>query len=167
MVCEFFMRKAILVLGVAIILMLLIAGSVDAYTYRYRQPHNYYTSFSGDSDNYFYYDNLYGGEIYLSLGDRNCYSCHHNRYYYDDDYRERVIGRAALDWTFRSYDARYNLAYGKTTGEAFTPSLNENVPLSNWRNKYSYDYRLDGRGLNENYYQPVFDSELGYYNWRY
>lgn len=107
------------------------------------------------------------------------YSGYSNNNYYRKDgkwYLDRPSSRAerqkikAVKWVLDSYNARYKLNDGKTSGEAFyydIPQAGENVQGSNFRNKPAYDPLFDGVDPKNNYYyKPQVDSS-GAANWRF
>ncbi len=98
------------------------------------------------------------------------YSSHPQRYYpFSNDYIEYLQKRRAVRFLEQSFNTRYDNVAGKTSGEAFYYNYDsEGKPSTNWRYKEAYDYRLDGRDSNDNYYyNPRYDSQSGNYNWRY
>ncbi|MEK6854682.1 MAG: hypothetical protein AABX73_00490 [Nanoarchaeota archaeon] len=137
------------IFGILALIALLNLVSANHYVYRYHydSPHLVY-----------HYDNLHGGEFYYSFDD------YRSHYRHDRAYFQKMRAVRFID---SSYNDRYDIVAGKTTGKAFGDD-NKDTSASNWRNKYAYDYRIDGVNPTYNYYyKPVYDSSLGYYNWRY
>lgn len=93
-----------------------------------------------------------------------CTRCH------PQDKYDRLANKVYYN-TFKDYnDWRYE-SYGKDSGDVYyyDDYATEGVPASNWRFKEKYDPSM-GTGnayRSDYYYEPVYDEDLGYYNWRY
>ena len=59
------------------------------------------------------------------------------------------------DWKYDTYTS--------TTEELYGSDGEDNPTSTNWRYKPAYNNLNYG----DNYYAPVYDSEKGYFNWRY
>jgi hypothetical protein len=144
---------------------------------------------------YNYYPNSGYGEFSLSFHDKNhenynYYGSNHDGYYWDnedlkwrkdpvqewinngDGWREQVKRARAVNFLVTSWDERYAMASGKTTGEVF--SYNDGATdtkaesSTNWRYKEAYDPLVHGVDSYKNYYyEPRYDSQTQTYNWRY
>jgi hypothetical protein len=89
-----------------------------------------------------------------------------------DGWREETIRARAVVWQADSYDARYNIQSGRSSGDAFYYHYGDKSETSpsDWRYKTAYDPRVDNEyvmGYNYYYYEPRYDSETKTYNWRF
>ncbi len=139
---------------------------------------------------YYYDPNFNEAAFYYSFKDEDYSCCHYytRPYYYDtpyeyryqyvyprhyyhfsSDYDEYLQKSRAVRFLENSFNARYDNVAGKTSGDAFYYDYDTGGKSStNWRYKEAYDYRVDGRDSNEDYYyKPRYDSQSGDYNWRY
>lgn len=171
------MRKTILLLALAGVFLIRLLNCVSAYAvYDY---------------------NPYNDKAYIYVGAGRPYSYGYSdydpaSYTWDDDdlrwekdpinewiqngngAREEFIRLRAVDEVERSFNDRYRLSYGRSSGDVhyynrYTPDV-ESTSASNWRYKEAYDPSIHGRGANnENYYyyQPRYDYQKGEFNWRY
>lgn len=153
-------------------LVLMTSGALAYYSYHYNAPHMAY-----------YYDDFLGeGAFYYSIRPYQYYSGYYihpySSYYYAPyyyvgdlyygDWQEEHQIRRAVEFIDNSYNARYDDVAGRTSGEAFYYGSESTIePSTNFRNKYAYDYRVDSVDSKDGYYKPEYDSQLGYYNWRY
>jgi hypothetical protein len=171
-------------------------GSYGYYPtiYDYGYDPEYYNGYAGD--HYGYYNTPYQSKYYLSLSDYEpsygyydsgdyepsykYYSKHycHNKDDCEDEFddwldegggmNENYARYAARQWIGNNFYGRYADVSGLTTEEAFGGATTPEQSWSNWRNKEAYDYRdLGYNDQGPSYYEPVYDSNLGYYNWRY
>lgn len=169
------MNKRIILGLFAAILIVSLFGNVDAYWTRRTyyddcydfgdcEPRDYglYVRVGCDGICHDYYDyprynyryrNYYSG--YYS-GGRWHYGC-------DDDCKYRRNVRTAIrDVTEEYNEWRYD-TYFSTTEELYGSDGEDNPTSTNWRYKPAYN-SLD---YGDDYYTPVYDSEKGYFNWRY
>lgn len=142
-------------------------GYYDSYANRYA----YYNSYRDD----YYYDGYSGRPIgYYST----CYD-----YDYEDlrwernpacdwiedgeGWREEYIRARAAVRQSNDFDDRYNIAYGRDSGDVFYyDDYDSEGSYSNWRYKEAYDPRVYG-STGSNYYSARYDPETKTYNWRY
>lgn len=88
------------------------------------------------------------------------------------DRREQVLRTRAAIWQSNSFDNRYNIQSGRSSGDAFYyhyGDKSETKP-SDWRYKRAYDPRVDNErvmGHGYYYYEPRYDPDTGTYNWRF
>jgi hypothetical protein len=118
-----------------------------------------------------YYDSPYnyGGRAYFSLSDRPP----RVQFYYwdwDSDYRDWLVEYRkvqAAKWVVNSYNARYDITSGKSSGDAFCQRCKINLQ-GYWGQKPAYNFRTHEYNSNDNYYyKPIRDSRTGIYNWRF
>jgi hypothetical protein len=89
-----------------------------------------------------------------------------------DGWREETIRARAVVWQANSYDMRYNIQAGRSSGDAFYyhyGDKSETKP-SDWRYKHAFDPRIDNEyvmGYGYYYYEPRYDYETKTYNWRF
>lgn len=100
------------------------------------------------------------------------YGRYYDRYDWDDewsgdDWRWNYEKRRAADWAVRSFDARYNYASGKTSGQAFGGDKQPAESSTNFRYKTAYDPWVNGVDSKNYYYKQNFDSNLEKFNWRF
>ncbi|MFH1802481.1 MAG: hypothetical protein ABH864_03440 [archaeon] len=89
-----------------------------------------------------------------------------------DGWKEETIRARAVVWQSNSYDARYNIQSGRSSGDAFYYHYGDKSATSpsDWRYKTAYDPRADNtyvKGYGYYYYQPRYDSQTGTFNWRF
>ena len=89
-----------------------------------------------------------------------------------DGWREETQRYRAVVWQSNSYDARYNVQAGRSSGDAFYYHYGDKSETSpsDWRYKTAFDPRVDNtylKGYNYYYYQPRYDYETKTFNWRY
>ena len=91
-----------------------------------------------------------------------------------DGWREETFRARTVDEVIGSYENRYALSYGRSSGDVhyydrYTPDLDEAKP-SNWRFKEAYTPEAYGRDAyygNGYYYEPRYDYDSETFNWRY
>lgn len=88
------------------------------------------------------------------------------------NWKERTIRTRAAIWQSDSYDTRYNIQSGRSSGDAFYYHYGDKseTSYSDWRYKTAYDPRVDNeamKGYGYYYYQPRYDSQSGTFNWRF
>ncbi|MBS3077759.1 hypothetical protein J4233_05845 [Candidatus Pacearchaeota archaeon] len=89
-----------------------------------------------------------------------------------DGWREEVQRARAVVWVTDSYDARYNIQAGRSSGDAFYYHYGDKSATSpsDWRYKQAFDPRIDNEevmGYNYYYYEPRYDYATQTYNWRF
>ena len=175
------MKKKIIWGLFAGILLISILGSVDAYwTYRTYyddcydfgdcEPEDYglyirvgqdggYGYYDYPRDNY-RYPNYYSG--YYSYSPSRNYG--YGRYGYENDDREyerELVG--AIKEVSKDYNNWKQDTYYSTTEELYGSDGEADATPTNWRYKPAYN-NLD---YGDDYYASIYDSEKGYFNWRY
>lgn len=156
---------------------LYVPGRAYVSSYRPYYSYGYYDNYGYDSDDYYYdyyYDHGAGhynyGEYYPSS-----YACYHGHCrYYDSEYdyvQDRFFDAVYFE-TFADYNEFRDTTFGAPSGAVYDAEeyYTEDVPYSNWRNKVKYDPIMgDGNAYPDGnyYYEPRYDPQLGYYNWRY
>lgn len=89
-----------------------------------------------------------------------------------DGWREETLRARAVVTQANSYDARYNIQSGRSSGDAFYyhyGDKSETKP-SDWRYKTAFDPRVDNeyvKGYGYYYYEPRYDSTTKTFNWRF
>ena len=145
-----------IILSVFVLLALSALQSVDAYTYR--------TYSFGDYDSSCKY---WDYNEFKWRTDRVCQWVENG-----DGWREEAQRYQAVVWQANSYDMRYNIQSGRSSGDAFYyryGDKSETKP-SDWRYKTTFDPRVDNeyvKGYGYYYYQPRYDYTSGTYNWRF
>jgi len=89
---------------------------------------------------------------------------------WNDGWDEEIAESYALGWAINNYNKRYRAAAGKPSGDTFYQTVSDQkpTPQTNWRNKPAYDARkYTYKPYKDYYYEPTYDHNLGYYNWRY
>ena len=115
-------------------------GYYDYPRYNYRYP-NYYSEYYSTPRNY----------GYGSYGYKNK----------DREYERKLI-KSVKEMSKDYNDWKYD-TYTSTTEELYGSDGEDNPTSTNWRYKPAYNNLNYG----DNYYAPVYDSEKGYFNWRY
>ncbi|MBS3088623.1 hypothetical protein J4402_02470 [Candidatus Pacearchaeota archaeon] len=168
------MEKKIILGIFAGILIVSLLGSVDAYWTRRTyyddcydfgdcEPRDYglYVRIGQDSD-YGYYDYPRYNYRYPNYYSRY-YSGGRWHYGCDDDCQYRRKARTAIRDVSEEYNDWKYATYYSTTGELYGWDGEDDATSTNWRYKPAYN-NLD---YGDDYYAPVYDSEKGYFNWRY
>ncbi|MFX0211583.1 MAG: hypothetical protein ACFFDT_36735 [Candidatus Hodarchaeota archaeon] len=178
------MKKVIvfgLLAGILALAFLQSAGAYASYDYSPRYGGRLYVSWD-DDDYYDRYDYGYGERYYYDY-DPACKYWDGNALKWRNDKlcewiengdgaREEQLRYNAVAWQGNSYDWRYNIQSGRSSGDAFYyhyEDKSETSP-SDWRYKTAFDPRVDNtyvKGDNYYYYQPRYDSESGTWNWRF
>lgn len=162
--------KTKLLLGIlALILSASLLQSVSAY-----HENNFYgTEYGYDggfySNDYRYVD-FYGYPQYRIYEDPFFGNRYNSYNRYDrKDLEWDFDRRRAVAWVLNSYDQRYRQSSGFSTGSVYCQNCVNDGGVSSFGNAIAYDYRFDGKGAYQDgyYYQPRFDPQLGYYNWKY
>jgi len=155
------MKKKILFSLVLVVLLFSLAG-VSAYHGNYGSDGTRFVFDFGRGDFYsqdYKYVDYYGIPIYKVYAPRSGRS---------DDFLEELNKRKAIRFAVNSFNNRYKINVGQSSGNSFCNGCSTNGVSSNWGNKPTYNFLADGRGAgNSYYYEPRYDSQLGYYNWRY
>lgn len=89
-----------------------------------------------------------------------------------DGWREETQRARAVVWQANSYDIRYNIQAGRSSGDAFYYNYGDKSQTkpSDWRYKRAYDPRVDNEyvmGYGYYYYEPRYDYQTKTYNWRF
>jgi hypothetical protein len=166
---------ALLVLGLFLFSFTQLVGAVTFYDYNPRTGNTYV--YVGDDRPYGFYRNY----------DRDW-----SRYYFDeedlryekdlvyewvqngDGLREEALRYRAVASVADSFDNRYMLSYGRSSGDVhyydrFSYDLHK-AKDSAWRFKEAYSPSVHGTGKeyeNSYYYEPRYDADSGTFNWRY
>jgi hypothetical protein len=151
------MKKLVVCGLVAGMLALALLQSVAAYTY--------YGSWNGDVDEERYCSYWDNGELEWKR-DRVC------EWMNTGDWKERTIRTRAAVWQSNSYDMRYNIQAGRSSGDAFYYHYGDKSETSpsDWRYKTTFDPRVDNeavKGYGYYYYQPRYDYATQTFNWRF
>ncbi|MBU0907215.1 MAG: hypothetical protein KKE05_03605 [Nanoarchaeota archaeon] len=156
------MMKKIILAMCAGLLVLGFLQSASAYTYTYGNYNSYGNRGDYDSScRYFDYGDL---EWHT---DRVCQWVEAG-----DGWKEETIRARAVVWQSNSYDNRYNIQFGRSSGDAFYYHYGDKSETSpsDWRYKTAFDPRVDNtyvKGYGYYYYQPRYDYTTGAYNWRF
>jgi hypothetical protein len=89
-----------------------------------------------------------------------------------DGWREETQRARAVVWQANSYDMRYNIHAGRSSGDAFYYHYGDKSETSpsDWRYKHAFDPRIDNEyvmGYGYYYYEPRYDYQTKTYNWRF
>lgn len=171
------MRKIVLGFVFGLVTLMLLQ-SVSAYVH-YEYSDNYrgrlYVGFNDDHR----YGRYYGGDIdeerYCRYWDRGRLEWRRDRvceWVNKGDWKERTQRTRAAIWQSNSFDNRYNLLGGQSSGDAFYYHYGDKgeTKPNDWRYKRVYDPRIDNEyvmGKGYYYYKPRIDKETGTYSWRF
>lgn len=79
--------------------------------------------------------------------------------------REKV---RAVRFLEHSFNDRYAITSGKSSGDAFCQGCKiQNPSPFNFGNKPAFNLLASGNNQNNYYYKPVYDYNLGRFNWRF
>ena len=148
--------KKIMLTIFAVLLALSIPGNVDAHIYRTYGYGDYDVSCKYWDDNSLKWKT-----------DKVCQWIENG-----DGWREEVKRARAVVWQANSYDMRYDINFGRSSGDAFYYNYGDKSKTkpSDWRYKRVFDPRIDNEyvmGKGYYYYQPRYDYASGTYNWRF
>ena len=154
------MKKQILFGIIAGIFLALALLNVSAYYSNTLPSHGTRYTFGFDEDfsatNYRYVD-YYGRPVYriYEYNDRN-----------DDGKLSRREKIRAVRFLERSFNNRYAISAGKSSGDAFCQGCKiQSSSATNWGNKPAFN--LLATGKDGNYYKPVYDYQQQKFNWRF
>ncbi|MBU0760390.1 MAG: hypothetical protein KJ600_02690 [Nanoarchaeota archaeon] len=161
--------KKIMLAVVGLVLLGLMTQNVSAL-YSYESPPRYggfYTSYEHKpSDYYDKYPTVYRKLKYSGTSEDPVVKWISN----GEGWEEKVNRARAAVWMAESYDWRYNVAYGRSSGEVFHGDEKPAESSSNWRYKEAYTPWAHGPGTasyKSYYYEPRYDSETQTFNWKY
>ena len=86
-----------------------------------------------------------------------------------DGWREDYKRYQAVNYVVDSYNARYFANYGEKSKNVYCKGCETDSSSTSFGNREIYNPYVHGKGSYRtgNYYDPEFDEEKGYWNWRY
>ena len=164
-----------ILLGIfALIFLASALSSVSAYYYSTDNNYCRYDCVDSSPDGRLYVIDFHDGIDSYRYRYVDHYGYPRYRAYYADDFDFDIPDRYKFNenvyFLDHSFNDRYDITSGKSSGEAFCPGcVDDYYKPSNWRYKQAYDFQRDANGGygDKRYYAPRYDYKSGTYNWRY
>lgn len=154
---------------------LLVSTLASVSAYHYNTDNNYcrYDCIDRSPDGTLYVVDFHGIDRYryryVDYYGYPRYRVYYAKDFDDFDIPDRYKFNENIYFLDHSFNDRYDITRGKTSGQAFCPDCkDDHYDPSNWRYKQAYDLQKDAYGgYGDGYYTPRYNYKSGTYNWRY